>query len=91
MAKLKTFIQNTTWIKLKAIKKAEEEKLAMRKAESEKLRQKTMLARKATIAKKEPYDSQKKLKEKNLNPEEGSSDTSQKDFDKSSYGSSPIS
>ena len=45
MKKLKTFIQNATWIKLKAIKQEEEEKLEARRAEAEIKRKRAMMIR----------------------------------------------
>lgn len=38
MKKLKTFIQNAMWIKLKAIKKQEEERIDLLRVEAEKKR-----------------------------------------------------
>lgn len=59
MKKLKSFIQNAMWIKLKAIKAEAEAELEKKRAEAEKKRQKAILVRKQTLAamKKVPYDS----------------------------------
>jgi len=59
MKKLKTFIQNAMWIKLKAIKAEAEAELEAKRAEAEKKRQKAILVRKQTMLqmKKVPYDS----------------------------------
>lgn len=46
MKKLKTFMQNAMWIKLKAIKKAEEERIEALRAEAEVKRKQTVLLRK---------------------------------------------
>jgi len=43
MKKLKTFIENAMWIKLKAIKKAEEEKIEARRVVAEVKRKESML------------------------------------------------
>lgn len=48
MKKLKSFIQNAMWIKLKAMKKKEEERIAELRVEAEKKRQETNLKRKMT-------------------------------------------
>lgn len=59
MQRLKNFLQNAMWIKLKAIKKQAEEELEAKRAEAEKKRQKAILIRKQTMMamKKVPYDS----------------------------------
>ena len=59
MKKLKVFLQNAMWIKLKAIKAEAEAELETKRAEAEKKRQKAILVRKQTMAamKKVPYDS----------------------------------
>lgn len=49
MKKLKQFIQNAMWIKLKAIKKAEEEKLEALREEAEKKRLEANVKRKQTM------------------------------------------
>lgn len=46
MKKLKTFIENAMWIKLKAIKKAEEERIEGLRVEAEIKRKKAVLIRK---------------------------------------------
>merc|ERR1712139_622809 len=60
MKKLKTFIQNAMWIKLKAIEAEAEAELEAKRAEAEKKRQHAILVRKQTMAamKKVPYDSE---------------------------------
>lgn len=50
MKKLKSFIQNAMWIKLKAIKAEAEAELEAKRAEAEKKRQKAILVRKQTMA-----------------------------------------
>jgi hypothetical protein len=58
MKKLKTFIENAMWIKLKAIKKQEEERIEKLRAEAEIKRKAAILKRKETMmVKKVPYDS----------------------------------
>ena len=59
MKKLKTFLQNAMWIKLKAIKEQAERDLEAKRAEAEIKRKQTILARKQTMMafKKVPYDS----------------------------------
>ena len=58
MKKLKSFIENAMWIKLKAIKKAEEEKLEKLREVAEIKRKETVLKYKQTMTlKKVPYDS----------------------------------
>ena len=58
MKKLKTFIENAMWIKLKAIKKAEEDRIEGLRVEAEKKRRAAVLLRKQTLlVKKVPYDS----------------------------------
>jgi len=46
MKKLKTFIENAMWIKLKALKKKEEERIEALRVEAEKKRKAAVLARK---------------------------------------------
>lgn len=58
MKKLKAFIENAMWIKLKALKKQEEERIEGLRAAAEIKRKAAVLARKQTILmKKVPYDS----------------------------------
>lgn len=58
MKKLKTFIENAMWIKLKAMKKKEEERIESLRVEAEKKRKAAVLLRKQTmLIKKVPYDS----------------------------------
>jgi len=59
MKKLKSFIENAMWIKLKAIKAEAEAELEEKRAVAEKKRQKAILVRKQTMIamKKVPYES----------------------------------
>lgn len=63
MQRLKNFLQNAMWIKLKAIKQKAEEELEIKRAEAEKKRQKAILVRKQTMMamKKVPYDSDEEV------------------------------
>jgi hypothetical protein len=58
MKKLKTFIENAMWIKLKAIKKQEEDRIELLRVEAELKRKEGLLKMKHQMTmKKVPYDS----------------------------------
>lgn len=58
MKKLKTFIENAMWIKLKAIKKQEEDRIELLRVEAEIKRKEGLLKMKHQMTmKKVPYDS----------------------------------
>jgi hypothetical protein len=59
MKKLKTFIQNAMWIKLKAIKAEAEAELEAKREQAEKKRKQAVLKRKQTLMamKQQAYDS----------------------------------
>jgi len=57
MKKLKSFIENAMWIKLKALKKQEEDKLEMRRVEAEEKRKEAVMKRKQAMVIKKPWDS----------------------------------
>jgi hypothetical protein len=69
MKKLKTFIENAMWIKLKAIKKAEEERIEKLRAEAEVKRLATLKKMKQQMTmKRVPYDSDEEAADNKISP-----------------------